>query len=182
MRRMSSGLKRGRPPKFGRPGRLLAFTVPDDVREWLERIHPDPGWALVTLFEGATHADQPAATPRPTPVAEIALLARRRGLIVVNRREMPPISGVVLIPLSDTQAFLALEPGRGLADIELGVIDAIDEGQAGDGRRALEEFRDELRRWRKDPQWHFEPRTIVVAERRELRGERGKDGVRRPRR
>ena len=168
MPRMSPEPKRGRPPKFGRPGRLLAFTVPDDVRAWLASIHPDPGWALVSLFDGATLSDAQRHPPKPTPVAEIALLARRRGLILVNRREIPAIAGVVLIPLSETQAFLALEPGKGLADIELSVIDAIGEAPSTDGRRSLEAFRDLLREWRKDPQWRFESRAIVVAERREI--------------
>ena len=72
---MKSVTKRGRPPKFGRPGRLLAFTVPDDVRAWLESIHPDPGWALVSLFEGATASRVSAHPERPTPTAEIALLS-----------------------------------------------------------------------------------------------------------
>ena len=164
---MGSPSKRGRPPKFGRPGRLLAFTVPDDVREWLESIHPDPGWALVALFEGATASRRRAGELRAVPVAEIALLAKRRGLIVVNREAIPAIPGVALIPLSDTQAFLALDPGRGLADIELAVIDALEEAAAGASRRALAELRDLLRGWRHDPQWAFEPRTILVAEHRD---------------
>lgn len=159
--------KRGRPPKFGRPGRLLAFTVPDDVREWLETIHHDPGWALVSLFDAATANTKSSRPPREIPAAEIALLAGRRGLIVVNRDVMPPIPGVSLIPLSDTQAFLALEPGKGLADIELLVIDALEDATSADSRRALAGLRDMLRQWRRDPHWQFESRAIVVAERRE---------------
>ena len=44
---------RGRPLKFGRPARLLALTLPDDVVKGLRRIHPDPGWAIVSLYEKA---------------------------------------------------------------------------------------------------------------------------------
>jgi hypothetical protein len=178
---MSPATKRGRPPKFGRPGRLLAFTVPDDVREWLESVHPDPGWALVALFEAATAPRRASGEVRPAPVAEIALLAGRRGLIVVDRKAVPAIPGVALIPLSDTQAFLALEPGRGLADVELAVIDALEEGQLVEGRAALSKLRDLLRKWRNDPLWHFEPRTVVVAESRDHqeRG-RGKGSAKKP--
>ncbi len=84
---------------------------------------------------------------------------------MVNRDVIPAIPGVALIPLSEAQALLALDPGRGLADIELGVIDALEEAAPGPGRRALAELRALLRGWRNDPQWTFEPRTIVVAER-----------------
>ena len=177
---MTLASKRGRPPKYGRPGRLLACTVPDDVREWLGTIHPDPGWALVSLFEGATDVAHPQPQ-RPLPAAQVALLVKRRGLIVVNRAVIPAIPGVVLIPLSKTQAFLTLDSGRGLADIELAVIDALDGAMTPENRQALEEFRELLRAWRKDPAWRFEPRTIVLAEHRGGRSTRRQPSSRRTR-
>lgn len=43
--------QRGRPLKFGRPAQLRALTLPLDVVRGLRRIHPDPGWAIVSLYE-----------------------------------------------------------------------------------------------------------------------------------
>src|SRR5205814_914451 len=39
--------KRGRPPKFGRPSRLVALTLPTQVIRGLRKLHPDLAWAIV---------------------------------------------------------------------------------------------------------------------------------------
>ena len=43
--------KRGRPPKFGRPGQVVALTLPEEVVAGLRRIDPDVAWAVVRLYE-----------------------------------------------------------------------------------------------------------------------------------
>jgi hypothetical protein len=46
----------GRPPKYGRPARLVPLTLPEDVLKWLGTIHPDPAWAIVNLYERVVHS------------------------------------------------------------------------------------------------------------------------------
>jgi hypothetical protein len=152
---------RGRPPKFGRPSRLVALTLPEDVLARLKTIHPDAAWAIVRLVEGHD-ADGNGESAR----VDIALFSGRRGLIVVDRDAFNRLPDVALIPLSESRAFLALGPGMGLADLELAVIDRIDEATDPSEQAALMELRSRLREWRADPEWAFEPRAIIVAERR----------------
>ena len=159
---------RGRPPKFGRPAQLIALTLPEDVLDWLKGIHPDPGWAIVRLFD--RYGGQPRAAPAASAAADIALFARNRGLIVVDRRVFRELHGIALIPLSPTLAFLALEPGRGLADLELAVVDRLDDPSLPkDEREPLAELRKRLRDWRRSRQWTFTSRSIIVAEPRRVR-------------
>ena len=69
--------RRGRPLKFGRPARVLALTLPHDVVSALQRIHPDPAWAIVSLFEGPGKTDD-RAVPVRSPVVELAQSANER--------------------------------------------------------------------------------------------------------
>src|SRR5262249_43910931 len=108
--------KRGRPSKFGRPSQVAALTLPDEVVKGLKKINPDLAWAIVHLFE---------KSPRTQPVsngngsdAELVKIADRRSLIVVNREAFRTIPGVSIVPLDKTHAFLALDMGRGMADLE----------------------------------------------------------------
>ena len=43
--------RRGRPPKYGTPSRIVAMTLPADVVDELEGLHDDLGWAIVRLVE-----------------------------------------------------------------------------------------------------------------------------------
>jgi hypothetical protein len=70
-----------------------------------------------------------------------------------------------MVPLSDSQAFLALEPGRGLADLELTVGDRIATIKAGPERRALARLLDQLRKWRRDRRLQFDTRSIILVHR-----------------
>jgi hypothetical protein len=100
------------------------------------------------------------------PVAEIAMLTGRRGLIVVDRRAVSGLPGVELLPLDASRAFLALDSGADLADLELAVMDRLDESLRTEERDTLLALRARLREWRRDPAWRFEPRGILMAERR----------------
>lgn len=162
---------RGRPPKFGRPSRLVALTLPEDVLAWLRSIDRDPARAIVTLFEQG-HADEKPLVAAAPPLAEIAVLSGRRGLIVVDRRVFSALPGVDLLPLDGTRAFLALRDGGALADLELAVVDRMEELPDDRERQALAEFRKQLRQWRQDPAWRFEGRSIVVAEQQPRRRKR----------
>jgi hypothetical protein len=70
----------------------------------------------------------PRASP-PTsddPPVELAKMSARRALIVVDPRSIRSVPGVSVIPVAAGRAFLAFDPGRGLADLELAAVDGLD--------------------------------------------------------
>jgi hypothetical protein len=155
--------QRGRPPKFGRPARVVALTLPDEVVAGLKRIDADIAWAVVRLYEREARR-RPATHPERT-VAELVRIADRRSLIVVNRAEFTRLPGVTMVPVSSTRAFLALEPGLGMSELELAVTDRLDEDAVDDReRRALTRLRAQLRRWRRDRGLRFHTRAIIEVE------------------
>src|SRR6266540_3920213 len=104
--------KRGRPPKFGRPSRLVALTLPEEVIRGLRRLHADLAWAVVTLFD-KRHAKLAA---QPQADVELASIGDGKSLIVVSRSVFKRLPGIDIIPLAGDRAFLALEPGRDISD------------------------------------------------------------------
>jgi hypothetical protein len=156
---------RGRPYKFGRPAQLLAMTLPDDVVRWLTAIHVDPARAVVSLFEQATrhHPSRRNAAMRRRP--QLAHLGGRRALIVVDPGAYRSLSGVSVIPMAADRAFLALDGQRGLADLELTILDRLDDPRADPAeRRELNGLRRQLREWRRSPRLRFSTRSIILAE------------------
>ncbi|MDE3155295.1 MAG: hypothetical protein KGN76_09335 [Acidobacteriota bacterium] len=155
--------RRGRPHKFGEPSRLIALTLPQSVIRGLRQIDPDLARAVVRLFRSGTGGPETAA--EPAQEAELVSVGTRRALIAVNRRAIPELPGVAMIPFSETRAFLALSPGTTLADLELAIVDYLDEFRPADAtRRTLTTLRERLRHWRRDPALRFETRSILVAE------------------
>jgi hypothetical protein len=157
-------MKRGRPPKFGRPGRLVALTLPDDVVSWLREINPDPGWAIVSLFE----RQHRRTTTREEVHQDVELvgIGGHRALIVVPQEAVGPLHGVAVVPLGSGRAFLALEAGKGMADLELAVIDRLTENDlSATERRVLTSLRAHLRAWRHDKTMTCTTRSIIVIER-----------------
>jgi len=151
--------KRGRPLKFGRPTQLLTISLPADVVAWLRRLDPDPAWAIVTLFERATK--QPSGPARP---AELVQLPGKRALILVRPDVFAGLTGVSVVPLSDGRGFLALDSGRGIADLEVAVMDRLDAPALGTEQRvALAAVRQMLRDWRQQG-LQFVSRSILVVE------------------
>ena len=158
--------KRGRPPKFGRPASLVAVTLPEDVLAGLQNIHSDLGWAIVSLFERVP----PVKRPRPPhpPPAELSAVGGRRALIVVNPQVLEKLEGVSVISLANGPAFIALAPGKGLADLELATQDRLDYGKlTTQERQDLESLRVKLRAWRRDPLLNVRTQSIIVIERRQ---------------
>jgi hypothetical protein len=156
-----SNRKRGRPQKFGRAAQLISLTLPGDVIAWLATIDDDLGWALVKLYERATKA-----RPAQAEVAQLVRFPGDRALIIVRADLFKEMPGVSLIPLSDGRAFLALETGKGVADLELIVIDRIDDPRVDNSERAaLNKLRLLLKQWRQEG-IRFESRSIVVAHHR----------------
>ena len=164
--------KRGRPSKFGRPGQVVALTLPEEVVAGLRRIDADVAWAVVRLYE-----KEARRAPGPQPeraVAELVRIAERRSLIVVNRADFSRLPGVTIVPVSPSRAFLALAPGLGMSDLELVVSDRLeDDGIDDRERKALTRLRAQLRRWRRDRGLRFHTRAIIEVEEVGTRSPRG---------
>lgn len=160
--------RRGRPPKYGRPSQVVALTLPQEVVDALGRIHTDLGWAIVTLVEKTSHSAPPTS---PLAHAELVEIGDGQRLIVVNPAMLGSMPGVQLVPLSETQAFLALDPGRGMADLELAVVDRLEQpATSGRERQALLRLRGQLRKWRRDPHLQFLARSIILVTKRRPHG------------
>ena len=157
---------RGRPLKFGRPGQSVTLTLPGDVIDWLGTLHDDLAWAIVGLFE--SRGVQPRKARLTTAVAELVQLPGRRALILVRPDLLRSVPGISVVPLSDGRAFIALESGGGVADLELAVLDRLDStGVSVLERSQLLEFRQVIRDWRKQG-LKFQPRSILVVERQSV--------------
>ena len=150
--------KRGRPQKFGRAAQLISLTLPSDVIAWLETVDDDLAWAIVKIFE--------RSTKNRTKRVEIAELVRFPGdaaLIVVRPELFGSLPGVSLIQIAEGRALLALEHGRGVADLELIILDRLESKKiSANERHALEQTRSMLKTWRQNG-IQFESRSIIVA-------------------
>ena len=150
--------KRGRPQKFGRAAQLISLTLPRDVIKWLETLDEDLGWAIVKLYERSTK-------PRrsQTEVAELVRFPGDRALILVQAALFKDMPGVSLIPLADGRGFLAMETGKGVADLELFVLERIDDRRIADAEReALVQLRQLLKQWRQEG-IRFASQSIIIA-------------------
>jgi hypothetical protein len=160
-----SNKQRGRPLKFGRPAQLLALTLPFDVVRGLRRIHPDPGWAIVSLYEG--RRDKAHGPPRaPGSRVELARLSPDSALIVVDPELIHSVPGVSVVPVAAGRAFLAFGEGRGLADLEVAVLDRLQKGNASPTvRKELTILHRQIRGWRRSQRLRFSTRSIIIVER-----------------
>jgi hypothetical protein len=150
--------KRGRPPKFGRAADLISITLPRDVINWLGTIDDDLAWAIVKLHERATKG-----RISQVQVAQLVRFPGNRALILVDPDLFGKVPGISCIPLADGRAFLALNHGKGVADLELAVLDHLDTpGIDARQHDALTRLRALLRKWRQEG-IQFEQRSIIVA-------------------
>jgi hypothetical protein len=155
--------RRGRPPKFGRPAQLVTLTLPDDIVAKLRQMGPDLGWAVVKLCERVSKAERREGAPRP--VADLVQLPSKRALILVQPDVFKHIPGVAVIQLADGRGFLALEPGRGVAELEIALLDRLDASGVPDHEReGLLAVRNLVKQWRQGG-IRFHTRSIIVAER-----------------
>jgi hypothetical protein len=164
MKRMKTRKKRGRPPKFGSPGQVIAITLPQDVIRGLKRVDADIAWAIVRLFH--KRAERMPARHAWGADSELVRVSSGLSLIVVNRNAFRELPGVSMIPLHGDRAFLALDSDAGVADLEMAVVDRMgNRGISVRERRALAELRAHLHRWRRDPGLRCRTRSIIVVER-----------------
>jgi hypothetical protein len=156
---------RGRPPKFGRPARLVALTLPEDTIEVLKGIDTDLAKAVVALVDRTQGRTTAVDGDWDVPVS-LAHVSDVRALIVIDPKIFREIPGCAVIPLYEGRAFLALDAGRTLADLELSVADLLDDGAIPPKERdALGALRQALREWRRDDSLSFHTRSIVLVER-----------------
>ena len=142
---------------------MVALTLPEEVVRGLRTQHPDLGWAIVTMFEKRRPSVAAGDAQRDV---ELVTIAGRRSLIVVNRAVFKSLPGVQIVPLSAQRAFLALDAGQGMGDLEVAVIDRMESNATGTReRKALGGFRTTLRRWRHDRTLRFRTSAIIVVER-----------------
>ena len=159
----------GRPPKFSRPSRLVALTLPIDTITALKRIDSDLAHAIVAVAESGLSAPRDLEPVQDRGV-DLVQLTDREALIVVNRRLVASLVDVTVLPLDERLGFLALNPGQGFADLEVAVQDSLDDDHLDQNERdALQELKRRLREWRRDPAQHFEVRSIIVGTRESKR-------------
>jgi uncharacterized protein YjiS (DUF1127 family) len=156
---------RGRPLKFGRPARLLALTLPHDVVHGLRGIHPDPAWAIVSLYERLGGKARHPHRQRRSRI-ELAQLSPDSALIVVDPQLIQSVPGVSVVPMAAGRAFLAFGEGRGLADLEVAVLDRLDKGKDSPiVRQELTVLYRRIRGWRRSRRLRFSTRSIIIVER-----------------
>ena len=137
----------------------------DEVSLFLHRVVSDLPPEQRQMIEKARHR---AVAPSISAPAELVQLPGKRALIIVTPDVFEDIEGVSVIRLSDGRGFLALESGRGYADLELAVADRIDApGVSPERRQVLSNLRRQLREWRQSG-LRFDARSILVVDRQEV--------------
>jgi hypothetical protein len=133
-------------------------------------VHTDLGWAIVRLVEKSSRAGPPHAAGKHAAGKDVRLVEVADGqfLIVLNSAVFHSLPGVQMIPLSGTQAFLTLEPGRGITDLELAVLDRLEQLKTpGPERSAIASLGQQLRRWRRDPNLQSHVRSMLIVTKRQ---------------
>jgi hypothetical protein len=108
---------------------------------------------------------QPMANGNPRAEAELVGIGEAQSLIVIDRSTYKGLPGVDIIPLAADRAFLALEPGAGISDLDIAVRNRLESPTiGGPEQHALVRLRARLRAWRRDRRLRFHTRTIIVVE------------------
>lgn len=155
----NDSVRPGRPPKFGRRGRQVTITLPEDLLERLRAQHLDLGRAIVELFEkpGVLHSDAPV---------QLTEFGNGALILVPPASALRRLAGVELIPLSNGRAIIALDQPMSTSDLELTLIDALaDQTFAASDRSIVTNVVDILREARTAPSVRLRQRTIIVVER-----------------
>lgn len=160
--------RRGRPPKYGTLSQIVAVTLPRKTVAALGELHSDLGWAIVGLVEKTQRVNSAGSANRDVQLVEVG---DGNFLIVVDRERFHTLPGIQLVPLSATQAFLALDPGRGIADLELVVLERLEQLKTPSReRRAMSDLSRQLRRWRHDPHLQSHSRSIILVTKKRRAG------------
>jgi hypothetical protein len=150
----------GRPRKYGRPSRAVTMTLPEDVLTRLGALDADLGRAIVTLVERKGASRLAAVEP-----AEIAHYGSRAVIVVTPVRALKRIAGIQLVPTGNGRALIALDHPHSIAQLELGVRDALERGDLNElERQTLDGLADILRHTRSSRAISLQERTIIVIE------------------
>jgi hypothetical protein len=157
----TAGRRAGRPLKFGVPTEPVSLRLPRAVIDFLESIDSDVANAIVKLHQRLVRKRDAGQLD----LAGLYQVPGGRALILVRPEFFGEIPGVSLIPLSDGRAFLALDRSKGVADLELAVMDRLEAPSLTDTTRAaLMRLRGLLQSWRREG-IEFETRSIILAKR-----------------
>jgi hypothetical protein len=152
---------RGRPRKFDEPTRVVSLTLPESVIASLTDLHGDLGHAVTRLARKVVKH-----VPRRKP-AELVMFGRRATISVQPSRTLARRLAVEFVPMPDGRALIAFDTPQTVAEFELRLHDALDDGAiAGDDRDACEAMRAILRDARRSDDTALAMRNIIVLESR----------------
>ena len=104
----ASGPRRGRPPKFTSPSRIVKLTLPEDVVAALRTVDDDLSRAIARLAE-------PFIGQAQRPSAELKTFGDRAVIVVPPNRRLKDRAGVEFVPLSDGRALICFQEGLSIS-------------------------------------------------------------------
>jgi hypothetical protein len=157
---------RGRPRKFASPSRAVTLTLPEQTIAALESVDRDLSRAVVRIVPPELAAHSHAA-------AQLVPFGRHAVIAVNPTRSLERRTGVMLIPLSDGRALIALDESITTARLELLIQDALDERDlsAADAE-IFRSIGDLLKDARRSPSVSLQQKSIVVIEHGSRAGKR----------
>jgi hypothetical protein len=119
----------------------------------------------VRLYEKMAKTRREATAP-VQPAIELAQLSPRSALIVVDPRAIRNAPGMSVVPVASGRAFLAFDEGRGLADLELALLERLRNSRiSAAARKDLRLLQRQVRDWRRGRGYRFSKRSIILVER-----------------
>jgi hypothetical protein len=155
-------VRRGRPPKFATPSRLVKLTLPEDVVAALRAVDDDLSRAVVRLA-------QPLIGQARQPSAELQAFGTRAVIVVPPSRRLKDHAGVEFVPLSDGRALICFEEGLSISDIELRIRDALTDLVEAKDRETFEALEQILRTARLGDGVSLQRRTIILVRKKTAR-------------
>lgn len=153
--------RRGRPRKFDEPTRVVSLTLPESVIASLTDLHGDLGHAVTRLARKIVK-HVPGRKP-----AELVMFGRRATISVQPTRTLARRLAVELVPMPDGRALISFAAPQSVAEFELRLHDALDDGAITEGdREACEAMRAILREARRSDDMALAMRNIIVLESR----------------
>jgi hypothetical protein len=97
------------------------------------------------------------------PDAELVRLTERQSMSVVDPAPFRGVKGISVLPNANGRAFLALQNGQGIADLELAISDRLEADAVPRSERdALTRVREQVKEWRRSPSWRVESKSIIL--------------------
>jgi hypothetical protein len=119
--------KSGRPRKFDGPTHNFFLTLPLETVALLKAVDDDLGRAVVKLAESTngentlSESSSPAITSPET--LQFLPLENGKAIVLGSKDLLPPLTGLIWIPLGAGMRLLALQQGADLRQIELEIQD-----------------------------------------------------------